>query len=127
MSQTLDFANRTDYQGEGVVIGIIDTGLDLDHEAFANAPANPRLDISAAQAMVCTPLEDGTYEAHSFASLWMANNRNILVTAEELYKSEKVPFAFDYADVDTDVSPTWQTAYLYGNSHGTHVAGIAAG
>ena len=127
VSQTLDFANRTDYQGEGVVIGIIDTGLDLDHEAFANAPANPRLDISAAQAMVCTPLEDGTYEAHSFASLWMANNRNILVTAEELYKSEKVPFAFDYADVDTDVSPTWQTAYLYGNSHGTHVAGIAAG
>lgn len=31
--------NGTAYQGEGMLIGIIDTGLDYTHEAFANAPA----------------------------------------------------------------------------------------
>ena len=33
-----------------------------------------------------------------------------------VYKSEKIPYAYDYADVDTNVSG--------GDSHGTHVAGI---
>ena len=35
------------------------------------------------------------------------------------YVSEKFPFAYDYADDDADASPA--------GSHGTHVAGIAAG
>ncbi len=28
-----------DYTGAGMLVGILDTGLDVDHEAFATAPA----------------------------------------------------------------------------------------
>lgn len=33
-----------------------------------------------------------------------------------VYINDKIPYAYDYADVDTNVSG--------GDSHGTHVAGI---
>ena len=44
-----------------------------------------------------------------------------------MYKTRKVPFAFDYAGKDAQVAPgsKWDAANL---EHGTHVAGtIAAG
>ena len=44
-----------------------------------------------------------------------------------IYKSGKVPFAFDYADADADVIPSADAVEKYGNDHGTHVAGITAG
>ena len=37
------YSNNTQYQGEGMLIGILDTGLDVNHEAFANAPAVQKL------------------------------------------------------------------------------------
>lgn len=42
------------------------------------------------------------------------------VTASQVYRSAKVPFAFDYADNDTDVTPG------SAGDHGVHVSGIAA-
>ena len=39
------------------------------------------------------------------------------------YVSEKFPFAYDYADRDADASPSPDES----GTHGTHVAGIAAG
>ena len=42
------------------------------------------------------------------------------ITASQVYKTAKVPFAFDYADNDLDVAPNGA------GDHGTHVAGIAA-
>ena len=50
-----------------------------------------------------------------------------MLTEDDLYKSAKVPFAFDYADADADVVPSADAVEKYGNAHGTHVAGIAAG
>ena len=40
------YSNNTQYQGEGTLIGILDTGLDVNHEAFANAPAVQKLQKS---------------------------------------------------------------------------------
>jgi hypothetical protein len=44
------------------------------------------------------------------------------VTAEELYLSEKLPFAFNYVDGDYDVTHDRDGQ----GEHGSHVAGIAA-
>ena len=38
------------------------------------------------------------------------------VTVDDVYYNAKVPFAYDYADKDADVFPSYST-------HGTHVAG----
>jgi len=48
------------------------------------------------------------------------------VTADDVYLSTKIPFAFDYAGKDAQVAPgsKWDAENL---EHGTHVAGIAAG
>ena len=41
-------------------------------------------------------------------------------TVDDVYYNDKVPFAYDYADKDPDVFPSY-------SSHGMHVAGIIAG
>lgn len=129
------YSNNTDYKGEGMLIGIVDTGLDVNHEAFANAPAVQKLQKAALEKLLYTTEEvDGKTKvtAYSYAALWYAQNNSTssqlnLLTADMLYKSGKVPFAFDYADKDADVVPSAEAVTNYGNDHGTHVAGIAAG
>ncbi len=92
-----DKANEEGYTGKGTVTAVLDTGLDTEHEAFQKAPSNPRLTEADVEAFL-----SGEHNAEA-------------ETASELYKSEKIPFAYDYADGDADVSG--------GESHGTHVAG----
>lgn len=86
------------YTGKNTVVAILDTGLDTDHEAFGtvNSAKYTQEDIAAA----------------------IKNNKLTIgkLNAASVYKSDKVPFAFDYADNDTNV--------VGGQSHGTHVAGI---
>ncbi|MBQ9833562.1 MAG: S8 family serine peptidase, partial [Clostridia bacterium] len=94
--------------GIGSTIGIIDTGLDIDHPAFAIAPR-----------LIKYKKEDITNILAS-ASL-NAENAKSGLSADDVYKSDKIPFAFDYSDSDADVSHDGIT------DHGTHVAGIAAG
>ncbi len=92
-----DVANEAGYTGKGTVTAILDTGLDTDHADFQKAPADARLTEEDVEAFL-----NGDHNAAA-------------ETADLLYKSGKVPFAYDYADKDTDVSG--------GESHGTHVAG----
>lgn len=129
------YSNNTQYQGEGTLIGILDTGLDVNHEAFANAPAVQKLQKSSLSKLLyqISQGEDGKTKvtAYSYAALWYAQKHSSssleLLTEDDLYKSAKVPFAFDYADADADVVPSADAVEKYGNDHGTHVAGIAAG
>ena len=92
-----DSANAAGYTGKGTVTAILDTGLDLNHDAFANAPEEPALD------------------ADDIAAAVSAGNLNATASAEELYKSAKVPFAYDYTAASAAVTDP--------QSHGTHVAG----
>ena len=85
------------YSGDGMVVAVLDSGLRTTHAAFtdyglAQTPALSQADVTAFAA------EDGTPGA---------------------YLSARIPFAFDYADGDQDVSGS--------DDHGTHVSALAVG
>lgn len=108
------------YTGEGMVIGIIDTGIDHNHDAFSVAPENPRIDKEYIAERIKDLTATKRYVLDYFGTIYDMEYYGDTLTADDVYVSEKIPYAFDYADVDTD-------ARSLGNPHGTHVAGIAAG
>ena len=101
-------SSKSEYQGDGVVVAVLDTGLDYTHPAFD--PANFTT----------------TKEAFTKASIAKTINQTAAskttpgLTAEDVYLNAKVPYAYDYGDKDPDVLPI-------NSEHGTHVAGIIAG
>ena len=97
------------YSGTGMRIAIIDTGLDLDHPSFAAAPAANEYSMTVEDiAAVLTDLN-----AYAMRGS---------ITAEALYRSAKVPYAFNYVDRSLTADHSSDMA----GDHGTHVAGIAA-
>ncbi len=103
------FNNPTNYAGAGTVIAILDTGIYPEHSAFATAPS----------------VEAINYEyVEKILSVTNAGERG--ATAETAYYSAKIPFAFNYADANEIYYPDFMDIFA-GHSHGTHVAGIAAG
>ena len=74
------YSNNTQYQGEGTLIGILDTGLDVNHEAFANAPAVQKLQKSGLSKLLyqISQGEDGKTKvtAYSYAALWYAQKHS---------------------------------------------------
>ena len=100
-AQLMMHADQVTQKGDGKVVAVIDTGVDMTHPAFTGALGGTPA-LSADKVASLTPqLGDGKTGT---------------------YVSEKFPFAYDYADNDPDASPTGQAG-----SHGTHVAGITAG
>ena len=101
------------YDGTGMLIAVLDTGLDYHHTAFSvnNFTANRnKLGLTFS-------------DVESLVSDTKASKLHSGLTASDVYINEKVPFAFDYADGDPDVYPMTPSAA----EHGTHVAGVIAG
>ena len=93
------------YTGNGTAVAILDSGFDCSHSVFANQPSKLLLD------------------QQDITSKLGQTNASALTRGLELfdvYYSNKIPFAYDYADKDSDVFP-------YDSEHGTHVAGIIGG
>lgn len=107
MTELGGLENTSGYQGEGMVIAIVDSGLEIGHPLFAQAPTTP--------ALAKNDLENVLASKNL-----KAEEKKSGITASQVYKTAKVPFAFDYADNDLDV------AHNGAGDHGTHVAGIAA-
>lgn len=105
------------HEGEGITVGILDTGLYLNQvegttertAAEANTAVSAYLNKPAFKALasgVETPLTAETIAAKN-------------VTTKYTYINNKIPFAYDYADNDNNVNPKSE-------EHGTHVASLAA-
>ncbi len=90
--------HESGYLGSGTVIAVLDTGITPEHEAFgvySGMLQSPALSRSAVE-------------------------RQIQELGYGSFVSEKIPFAYDYADWDDDAQDD-------AHGHGTHVSGIAAG
>ncbi|WP_129689905.1 Ig-like domain-containing protein [Gottfriedia acidiceleris] len=86
------------YKGEGMVVAIVDTGVDYTHEAFPDPKDMSKARIKTGKFK----RDDGT-------------------------TSHKVVDGYDWADQDSDVIPHVELPDSNTSSHGVHVAGIAAG
>ena len=96
------------FDGSGMVVAVLDTGLDYAHSAF-----DPSRFTSNNLGL--------TYEqVAALLSKTMASQQYEGLSVDDVFINNKVPFGFDYADYDPDV-------YSTHNNHGTHVSGIIVG
>ncbi len=96
------------YDGSGMVVAVLDTGLDSKHTAFSvDNFTSTKLGLTYDQVAAVL---DQTKAKELAGSL----------SVDDVYVNEKVPFGYDYADNDPDV-------YSTHNNHGTHVSGVIVG
>ncbi len=96
--------------GEGTVVAVLDTGLDYTHRAFQGFQSE-NVDYAWDRDYIKSVLKNKDLASEV---------RSGSLDAAQVYVSEKVPYAYDYADDDPDVYPSY-------SNHGTHVAGIIGG
>ncbi len=96
------------YDGSGMVVAVLDTGLDSNHTAFSTSNfTSEKLGL--------------TYQdVAALVGKTKANELSDGLTVDDVYINDKVPFGYDYADKDPDV-------YSTHNNHGTHVSGVIVG
>ena len=95
------YAYNEGYKGQGCAVAIIDVGIDVEHSYYT---------ITDTQ----TPLKYSYQDIESIISKGL----NVTATAESAWRNDKIPFAYHYAK---------NSAVLPSDTHGGHVAGIAAG
>ena len=99
------------YEGEGMLVAVIDSGIDFEHDDFVlTNPVNAKLSLDDVGDL----LSGKELKAEAF--------NETALPKEQLYKSSKVPFAYDYADHDTDAKPDMSKDQA--SEHGVHVSGI---
>ena len=101
-------SGESGYDGSGMVVAVLDTGLDSNHTAFsAENFTSDHLGLTYEEV---AKVLDQT-QAYALAGG---------LSVDDVYINEKVPFGYDYADNDPD-------PYSTHNNHGTHVSGVIVG
>ena len=96
------------YDGTGMVVAVLDTGLDSNHSAFSTGNfTSDNLGLTY-EDVAKVVKQTKAYELSGGLSV------------DDVYINEKVPFGYDYADNDPD-------PYSTHNNHGTHVSGVITG
>lgn len=95
------YAYENGYMGEGRAIAILDSTIYYDNSCFMLSNEN-----------------SVRYTQESLAKIFA--EKNIELSAENAYRTTKVPFAYDYESKNYNMNPNI-------TQHGTHVSGIAAG
>ena len=103
------------YTGAGSKIAIIDTGADVEHEAFDAAAFEYSIDQ--------LDTEVDLFDASDISTVISELNayKDSDVSAEDLYVNSKIPYGFNYIDGDLDIEHINDAQ----GEHGSHVAGIA--
>ena len=101
-------SSNVEYKGDGMVVAVLDTGVDYAHSAFStNNFQSSNLGL--------------TYDkVASLLGNTLASQQVAGLTVDDVFISDKIPFGFDYADKDAN-------PYSTHNNHGTHVSGIIVG
>jgi subtilisin family serine protease len=106
---SLQNTNPTSFTGRGVLVGVIDSGIDYTHPDFCNADGTSR--IAALWDQTIAPNADKGWfspEGYRLGTLFSAEQLNAALSAAPAERAAICP------SVDS-------------SGHGTHVAGIAAG
>ena len=96
------------YDGSGMVVAVLDTGLDAKHTAFS-------VNNFTSQKLGLTYDDVSAVVANTTAATLTEG-----LTVDDVFINNKVPFGYDYADKDPD-------PYSTHNNHGTHVSGVIVG
>lgn len=99
------------YNGAGSVLAIIDSNMDPSHDAFylnnAGLARFGKLDINSFLTQGKLSIKDNTQDKKLY---------------EDVYRSEKVPFGWNYNTNSKDLNPEKEL-----EAHGQHVSGTVAG
>lgn len=111
------------YTGAGTKIAVIDTGIDSDHQSFAEDAFLYSLQQNAKE--LNKKFEDykaslGLLDAAKVEAV--ADQLNAKIDAGKTFLSEKIPFAYNYVDEDYDITHDNDSQ----GGHGSHVEGISA-
>ena len=102
------YSGDSGYDGTGMVVAVLDTGLDSKHSAFSTDNFTSQK-LGLTYEDVAAVLEDT-----------LAYEQSGGLGVDDVYINEKVPYGYDYADNDPD-------PYSTHNNHGTHVSGVIVG
>ena len=80
--------SKSGYKGDGVVVAVLDSGLDYTHSAFSLDGFNSD-NLAFTKESISKVIADTT-----------AATLTEGLTADDVYVSAKIPFAYDYADKD---------------------------
>ncbi len=115
------YKNESGYTGLGTVTAVLDSGFDMSHRVFHRdyTGKEDKLVITKSSSQSELYVKGAAESAVKLSTL-NAGTTTSGLQVKDVWYSEKIPYAYDYADKNPDVFP-------YDSEHGTHVAGIIAG